>query len=184
MTKITNLPRRAKSTCKSKRDADAGTATREIPREQAELANSKPRTTVLISYNPVNGFSSGWHARRKVFVCANDAGRGADTGNGENDRQRAGSVMHKLSGQFYRGTVPVERVKHYYIYAGLNAFEQAIGIAKSLRTQNQSPVTVVACNCETSEKRELLEGTGINIKWCECGGRHTLGRIAEVAIKG
>ncbi len=148
------------------------------------MANSKPRTIVLISYNRVDGFSSGWHARRKVFVCANGEGRGASTGEGKDKYARAGSVMHNISGQYYNGAVPVERVKHYYIYAGLYAMEQAIGIAKSLRSKNGSPVTVVACSCDTGKKENLLADTGISIKWCECGGESTMGRIAEAAIKG
>jgi len=185
--KITNLPRRAKSTCKSKRDADAGTAAREIPKEQADMADSKTgtngKTVVLISYNQVEGFRSGWHARKKVFVCANDAGRGYRTGNGDDDDSKAGSVLHKLSGQ-YRGAVPVERVKHYYIYAGLHAMDQALGMAKSLNSQSQAPVTIVACSCQSRKKEQILDGSGIPIKWCECGGESTMGGIAKVATKG
>lgn len=148
------------------------------------MANSKPRTTVLISYNPVSGFSSGWHARKKIFVCASDVGFGANVGDGKDKYSKAGSVMHQISGQFYRGSVPVDRVKRYYVYAGLNAMRQAINMAISLRSESQAPVTVIACDCDAREKRNLLEGTGIDIKWCECGGNKTMGRIAEQAIAG
>lgn len=186
--KIINLPRRAKSTCKSERDANASTAAREFPKELVNLSKSKSttngRSVVLISYNPVNGFRSGWHADGRVYVCASDNGFGCNVGEGSNDHARAGSVMHKLSGQYYKGTVPVERVKHYYIYAGLYAMDQAISIAKSLRSQNEAPVTVVACDCESRQKKNLLSGTGIDINWCECGGHRTMGRIAaEAAIR-
>ena len=149
------------------------------------MANSlKSKTTVLISYNPISGFSSGWHARKRIFVCASDTGFGQDVGNGKDNYSRAGSVMHRISGQFYRGSVPTERIKRYYVYAGLAAMRQAINMAKSLRSESQAPVTVVACDCNAREKRDLLEGTGIDIMWCECGGHKTLGRIAEAAIMG
>lgn len=149
------------------------------------MARGVTGTTVLISYNPVNGFRSGWYARRRVFVCASDKGFGSDIGGGKNDYERAGSVMHKLSGEYYRGSVPVERVKHYFIYAGLYAMDQAIGIAKSLKSQSSNaPVTVVACSCDSSKKRALLDGTGIDITWCECGGHKTMGSIAESVIGG
>ncbi len=138
------------------------------------------KTTVFISYNPVDGFCSGWHADDKVFVCANDSGPGAAVGEGKNDEARAGSVMHKLSGQ-YNGVVPVERVKRYYVYAGLYAFRQAIGMAKSLAARSSAPVTVVSCDCEPKEKCELLYGTSIDLVSCECGGRETMGRLAAEA---
>ena len=139
------------------------------------------KTTVLISYNPVGSFRSGWHADNRVFVCANDAGYGRITGDGRNGDQKAGSVMHHISGQFYHGSVPVNEVKRYYVYAGLHAMEQAISMARNLRSQAQAPVTLVACNCDANEKRNLLMGTDITIEWCECGGKSTMGRIAEAA---
>ncbi len=144
--------------------------------------DSEIKTTVLISYNRIDGFCSGWHADGKVYVCANNAGRGRDTGEGRDCDAKAGSVMHSISGQYYHGTVPVEKVKRYYVYAGLHAMRQAIGMAKDLRSRSQAPVTVVACDCESYEKRNLLSGTGIDIIWCGCGGEVKMGRLAEAAV--
>lgn len=141
------------------------------------------KTTVFISYNQVNGFRSGWHSAARVFVCANDNGRGTGTGKGEDERARAGSVMHQISGQYYRGAVPADQVGRYYIYAGLYAMGQAIDIARSLKTQNRAPVTVVACDCDRAVKANLLRGTGIDIVWCECGGERTMGRLAEAVLE-
>lgn len=135
---------------------------------------------VLISYNPVAGFRSGWHKNNRLFVCANDAGNGADNGEGRDNKQRAGSVMHSISGRFYRGSVPVEGVKQFYVYAGLNALEGAISMAKGLQSNAPgAPITVAACSCDWEKKRQLLSGTDIRIVECECGGRETLGRIAS-----
>lgn len=138
--------------------------------------------TVLISYNPVAGFRSGWHKNDRVFVCANDHGQGAVTGEGCDHKQRARSVMHSISNRFYRGSVPVEGVKHFYVYAGLNALEGAISMAKSLQsTAPGAPITVIACDCDWDKKHQLLAGTNICIKKCECGGRETMGALARQA---
>ena len=142
----------------------------------------KKETTVVISYNSVSGFKSGWHGGKRLFVCANDAGRGFLTGIGDTDEQRAANAMHRISGQFYNGAVPVECVKHYYIYAGLTAFTQALSIAKSLMTQSDAPVTVVACDCQIGEKQSLIRNLGVKILRCECSGSATLGRLSREAV--
>lgn len=143
----------------------------------------KKGTVVLVSYNSVANYRSGWHGNDRLFVCANDQGRGAVTGNGSDDKQRANSVMHSISGSFYRGSVPVENVERFYVYAGLNAFEGAISMARSLQNRaSGAPVTVVACGCDRNRKRELLRDTGIDMVSCECGGRETLGDIARKAM--
>lgn len=143
----------------------------------------KAKTLVLISYNPVNGFASGWHGNRKLFVCASDNGRGRDVGDGQNEKERAGSVMHKISGDFYKGSVPVENVREFVVYAGLNALEGAIYMAKGLKEKAPSvPVTVAACRCDWDKKKNLLAGTDIRIISCECSGRDTLGNFAKQAV--
>ena len=139
----------------------------------------KSKTTVLISYNSVKGFKSGWHANKKLYICANDIGRGKDTGRGSTEVEKAGSVMHSISGSYYNGSVPVEKVEHYYVYAGLNAMNQAVYMATSLKKESSAPVTVVACNCSSSQKRQILSANNIDIIWSGCGGETTMGRIAQ-----
>ncbi|OGF25085.1 hypothetical protein A2303_05685 [Candidatus Falkowbacteria bacterium RIFOXYB2_FULL_47_14] len=146
------------------------------------MRKNNDRTTVLISYNRVEGFESGWHGQKRLFVCANDAGRGSNTGEGWSDNERAGSVMHSISGQYYHGAVPVKSVKEYFVYAGLYAFEQAIHIARSLRKASGKPTTLVACHCRSAQKVDMLRLTGIRIIWSECGGSRTMGELGKKAI--
>lgn len=139
------------------------------------------KITVFISYNPVEGFTSGWHG--KVFICANDAGYGRNTGKGRDGYQRAKSVMHKLSGKYYHGSVPVEDVRQYIVYAGLCAFDGAISMAKTLRSLAKGvPVTVAACGCDWTEKQQLLQGTDIQLISVECTGSYALGKMAQDAM--
>ena len=145
------------------------------------IKTSNKETTVLISYNPIHGFQSGWHEGNRLFVCANDSGYATSTGEGADDFARAANVMHSISGQYYQGEVPVNNVKRYFIYAGLYAFKQALAIAKSFRSCNNAPVTVVACKCQGREKEDILSGTGIDIVWSECSGQATMGRLAKQA---
>ncbi|MBT6930509.1 MAG: hypothetical protein HN986_06735 [Candidatus Marinimicrobia bacterium] len=142
------------------------------------------KTLVLISYNQVSGFQSGWHGKNRVYICANDQGRGYDTGSGKTDKERAGSVMHKISGDYYKGSVPVDNVEQFIVYAGLNALRSAIFMAKDLSEQAPGiPVIVAACDCKWREKRELLAGTNIRLEECECGGKHTMGRFARSGLE-
>jgi len=141
------------------------------------------KTLVLISYNPINGFESGWHGDGKLFVCASDKGAGAVVGDGSDNKQRASSVMHRISGRFYFGSVPVENVGQFIVYAGLNAFEGAIDMAKGLKERAPSAtVTIAACSCDWEKKEELLRSTDIRLEQCECSGKDTLGRFAKQAI--
>lgn len=140
-------------------------------------------TTVVISYNDVAGFPSGWHGNQKLFVCANDDGMAASTGEGGSNQQRAGSVMHRISGTFYRGSVPVGIVQRFLVYAGLNALEGAIAMAKDLWVKSpNAKITVVSCHCDFGHKRALLKDTNIDMISCECGGQDTLGRIAREVL--
>lgn len=146
-------------------------------------AKQAQKTVVLISYNKIHGFQSGWHGGKRIYICANDAGRGHETGEGRSDQDKANGVMHKISGRYYHGAVPVENVERYYIYAGLYAFSQAIDLAKSIFDKNGKPTTVVACSCDKMKKESLLAGTGITLAMCECGGESSLGRIVEKILE-
>jgi len=140
------------------------------------------KTTVLISYNAVANFQSGWHGNKRLFVHANSDGWWAgDTGSGRNNHERAQSVMGSLSHQFYgKFEVPVKNVDEFFIYAGLNAMESALNMALRLKELSRgAKVTVVACSCNWSEKERILLGSGIELLPCSCGGQDKMGDIAQ-----
>jgi hypothetical protein len=144
-------------------------------------AVTKVIASVIISYNRVDGFAPGWHGDGRLFIHANGDGEwGSDTGYGKNDEQRARSVMGSLSHGFYgRLEVPIENVDVFYIYAGLNAFKEAIFMALNLKKVQNARVVVVACDCDWDQKQEMLRGTGIELQECWCGGQEKLGMIAK-----
>ena len=140
-------------------------------------------TTVIISYNDVNGFSSGWHGNQQLFVCANDAGPAVNTGDGNTTEQRLKSVTHKIADAYYKGTIPIENVGCFYVYAGMHAFQSAIGIARILQRKCPlSDIALVSCKCDRRKKEILLWDTRIRWIPCECGGNETLGEIASKAV--
>lgn len=137
--------------------------------------------TVFISYNPVRGFVSGWHANGTVFICANDADAVVQAAS-DARVATAGSVMHSISNQFYKGSVPVDQVTKYIVYAGLHAFQSAINMAKTLQQRAPDATVIVAgCRCDWPEKQRLLQGTQITLIRCECGGRVKMGELATEA---
>lgn len=138
-------------------------------------------TTVVISYNPISGFDSGWHGGGRLFVCASDEGRGAGIGVGSDNRRRAESVMRSLFGHYH---VPVKDVQQYVLYAGFHAFDGVIALAKELEHIAPGvPIVVAACDCHWEKKVDLLRGTGIRMILCECGGSGTLGKIAQESLE-
>lgn len=146
----------------------------------------KRPTSVIISYNPVDGYNSGWHesAKARVFVCANDQGYGSETGKGDTDYERAGSVMHDLGHDYYDGKVPVKDVREYIVYSGLYAFRSAISMARMLKQESNVAVTIVACSCEWPEKKQMVAKAIIPLVRCECGGREFLGRKVDELLNG
>jgi len=156
-------------------------------REKEVIMKKKRPIFVIISYNPVRGYNSGWHesAKARVFVCANDNGRGCDTGKGDTDYERAGSVMHDLGHDYYNGKVPVKDVKEYIVYSGLYAFRSAIDMARMLKQESNALVTIVACSCEWPEKERMVAKVNIPLIRCECSGRGFLGeRVGELLNGG
>jgi len=142
--------------------------------------------SVIISYNQVEGYKNGWHesAKARVFVCANDNGRGCDTGKGDTDYERAGSVMHELGHDYYDGKVPIEDVREYIVYAGFFAFRSAISMARMLKEKSSAAVTIVACLCDWPAKERMVSGAPIALVRCECGGRGFLGTRVDELLKG
>ena len=46
-------------------------------------------------------------------------------------------------------------------------------------------VTLVACNCHEEEKRKAAHDSySVDMILCECGGRKTMGRIAQQVLAG
>lgn len=67
------------------------------------------------------------------------------------------------------------------IYAGLHAFEQAVALAKQIRSKGIG-VAILSCSCRIGEKRSLLKGTDIQLLDCECSGEDTMGMLAKLFI--
>jgi len=158
----------------------------QVTETQAKQGQSV-KTTVLISYNQIDGYGNGWHGDGKVFVHANaDSRWGSENGSGSSDRERASSVMGSLRHNFYGSlSVPVKDVDVFYIYAGLNAMESALGMARQLKEMvPEAKVAVVACDCDWGQKQQILRGSGIELLSCGCGGQSKMGRIAEMALAG
>lgn len=141
---------------------------------------------VLISYNQISGFESGWRETEqgKVFIHACDKGAGMDVGYGKTDQDRAKSVMKRLKFEFYGELeVPIKDVDLFLIYAGLYAMQEAIKLAQRIK-QDGGQVKVVACDCDLEEKKQLLEAAEIPLIICECGGEEDMGRLAKEILEG
>lgn len=155
-----------------------------VAQEAVGQVDPKVKTTVLVSYNAVEGFSSGWRGDGRLFIHANDDGEwGSGTGRGGNDMDRATSVMRSLEHNFYRELkVPVQDVDEFFLYAGLNAMKAALELALHLKKLTGAGVTVVACSCDWDEKGRILRGSGVPLMKCLCGGQDKMADIARKVL--
>lgn len=153
------------------------------------------KTTVIFSYNSVDGFRPGWYKGARLFVHSIDEAKGIRWGSercgGENSAERAFNTMRDLRRSFYRElNMPIEDVSEVYIYFGENTMISAFSLVSELKSKNpKARLVIVSCKCSWKEKLKIvadvnnLSRLGVEMLPCECGGQHFLGRLAKSVIK-
>lgn len=134
-------------------------------------AKEDGKTSVILTYNYVNGFPSGVHGDGRLAVISS----------GSRHYEESSKVLHDLMHEVY-DREDFGNVDMIYVYAGINAMSGALHAASNL--VGESRVTLVACTCEGEHKKRFAESQGIDIIFGECGGQRTLGRIAEQILNG
>jgi len=132
------------------------------------------KATVVITYNSVRGYPAGTYNGKNgpVIVYSND-----NTETWEDlAEQKLGSVMHGIFGR-----INPEDIGQVYLYVGLHARGGALRAARILSGQGNK-LTLVACDCDASEKQAAARRLGVPLIWSGCGGRRTLGEIVERAL--
>jgi len=134
------------------------------------------KTTLVMSYNEVEGFKPGSHGNGRVVIMKinkADFEKPVDENEG--------------FGVYFQTWGLCKRIEDAYIYIGdyesendprLKAFMAMLKTA-SAHIKDRSKITLVGCNCEGERKRAFAKSGGCPYINCECGGKKTLGRIVK-----
>jgi hypothetical protein len=140
-----------------------------------EKTKQNGKATVVITYNSVAGYPEGTYQGKEgpVVIYSNDNTSSWD----EQAENKLGNVMHGIYGR-----ITPEDVGQVYLYVGLHARNGALRAAESLAGKGNK-LTLVACDCRASQKKETAERLNVPIIWSDCGGRRTLQNIVENALR-
>jgi len=149
------------------------------------------KTTVIITYNSVEGFGPGWHQGARLFIHSLENGWANEKGKGETPEQRRANTIIELAKSFPSElNVSIKTVDEFYIYAGEGTFASSLALMLDIAKANpKARMVLVACPCLWDYKVESVygynqnkDGCPIEIIPCECGGQHFLSRLAKQII--
>lgn len=138
----------------------------------------KPLTYVN-TYRSVRGFSSGLHEgkNRDVFIIqGGNEGGTISRYDAERSFQNAES---RISGNTHLPTDLQERMDRAYVYLGADGATPGFRYVERMKQSQDLDISIVACNCGESQKRQFAYKHSLPITWSECSGMGTLGRIVE-----
>ena len=149
--------------------------------EEEMNEQEKPqKTTIILTYRTVTGFPDGIHGDGRLIVhSAND--RHYEDFVRTDMEERAPGILHSLMHKIYNRE-GFDNVDMIYVYAGVNAMDQALHAASNLA--GLSNVTLVACRCQKEKKERFAKDNGIEIIFSNCGAQDTLGDIANKILNG
>lgn len=145
------------------------------------------KTTVIISYNSVNGFRPGWHQGARLFIHALENGWAYEKGKGQTPEERRRDIIIELEKSFSSElNVSLKTIDEFYIYAG-ETLDPSLALMFDIAQANpKARIVLVACPCLWDSKVEavcsynqLESSCPIEIIPCECGGQHFLGKLAR-----
>jgi len=140
----------------------------EMPRRAAQVS-------ILMSYNPIEGYSAGVHSNGRLLVIAREKCSG--TAGREVVREELG----KLYGEF-DWRADRDLVKNIFVYDGINGGREPGQAAASLGHDVRMKVNLMACHCDWERKKRFANSMYVDLYAVECGGRETMGAIADVLV--
>ncbi len=135
---------------------------------------TKTQTVAFITYNTLDGITTGWHERegRRAFVMQNTKGRGAIREG--NRTMTVAELSAEIERQWGELQKHLPEIDHAYVYVGAEGSERAIELASKLKPEQ---VTFIGCRCGLAHKEALVQAAGMDRSrriLCECGGHSTM----------
>jgi len=154
-----------------------GTLAREHGFELRDVKTSeKPdsQLSLILSYNPVEGYDAGLHSGKLLIVSYDKHAQG-----------RAKEVLREEVRKIYENfdwKSDRDLIRNIFVYDGVNGGELPGSAAQSLGHDVRMNVNVMACPCDWERKQRLAGSSYVDLYRVECGGDRTLGAVADVIL--
>ena len=140
-----------------------------------EKAEANGETSLVLTYNHVEGYPQGIYSGGKLIVVSCD----------KRAYQRAKKVLSEKVSQIYQNFEwrrDRDMIKNIFVYDGINGGEYPGQVAAGLGHDIRMRVNLLACGCQWERKLQFANSTYVNLFQVECGGDRTLGKVADVIL--
>jgi hypothetical protein len=133
------------------------------------------RVSLILSYNPVDGYPQGIYGDGKLVVLSYD--RMAKGKAKQVLREKMDKIYERFSWNWDR-----RMIRNIFIYDGINGGEMPGELAATLAHDTRIRVNLLACGCEWGRKFQVARSMGLDLWQVECGGKRSLGMIADMVL--
>ena len=144
-----------------------------VPVEKKDKTPSK--TNIILTYNPVSGYSPGIHGDGKLLIVSYP--KNASELAKQVMQQHLESLYHQFDWKTDKGLV-----RNIFVYDGINGKEVPGQAAASLGHDLRMKIHLMACGCDWERKLKFANQMYVDLHEVECGGRESLGAIADVIL--
>jgi hypothetical protein len=145
-----------------------------VERER-KAESGEPQTSIILTYNPVDGYEQGVYSNDRLLIVSYEK-------NAEIHAKRVlADSMRKIYEKF-DWSADRDMIRNIFVYDGINGGTVSGRSAISLGHDVRMKVNLMACRCGWDRKQQLADSCYINLFQVECGGRETLGAVADVLL--
>jgi CheY-like chemotaxis protein len=140
--------------------------------EESEKPESQQ--SLILTYNPVEGYNPGLHSDKLLIVSYDKYASG-----------RAKEVLTQEIQKIYENfnwRTDRDLIRNIFVYDGVNGGDLPGSAAQSLGHDVRMRVHLMACRCDWERKERLFGSTYVDLHKVECGGRESLGAVADTIL--
>ena len=135
--------------------------------------NGEPQLNVMVTYNEVTGYKSDMYGNGKLLIVSFD-----QRSNSRSAQQIVADNLKNVFGSF-DWKKDRELVRNVFAYDGVRAEGYAAYSAAAMGHGIRLQVKMLTCQCDSERKRYFRDSMDTKMYQVECGGRSSLGAIAD-----
>jgi hypothetical protein len=153
------------------------------------MKKEQRKDVLMLSYRPISGYSSKAYETKSGDRLIILAGKGKpseqESGHAAESRMysQAQEVMEKIRKDAMKH-LKYHTLSRVIIYSGLYAQRESLQFAKYVKEKFGITPELVVCSCDLEKKKRFSDGLDARLTVVECGGRKTMGEIADYIMKG
>jgi hypothetical protein len=145
------------------------------------------KDVLLLSYRPISGYSSQTYETksgdRLIVLAGKDKPSEEESGHHAEARMylQAEGAMEKIRRDAIT-QLKDQTLDRVIIYSGLYAQRESLQFAGYVKEKFGITPELVVCDCDLAKKRRFADDIGARLRVSECGGRVTMGEIADYIL--